>query len=370
MKTLGWPYPSVVAGSFRTAIVKATPGRDFSGKVPEKLLEISVAGVFPIAHDELFLPAPADCVWESTVKKNMVHWTSPDSLKAGEGADFPLGELRPVMLTVDQAPKDFKPKPPPGWWPLRSLIDWLLEKDVTFDKTFLLAALSERRDHVQLDFDSGVAAESRLFATAGLTLTHLRKFGIPDEAPFLHRYEPITLAARVETPDEWSVGSLDHLHPLGGERRLVHWKASGDPKLWECPETVRTALGSTFKVRMILATPAIFEHGWRPGWLDETLTGYPPAGGPKLTLVGVSIQRWKAVSGWSLAKQSETGKPGPKAIRRLVPAGGVYFFETKDNAGTLANQWLKSVSDKPQDQRDGFGLAVWGTWGRTNGGNG
>jgi len=121
---------------------------------------------------------------------------------------------------------------------------------------------------------------------------------------------------------------------------------------------------------MVLATPAIFEHGWRPGWLNTKLIGTPPGGGPELKLVGVSIQRWKAVSGWSLAKQAGTDKPGPKAIRRLVPAGGVYFFETKDNAAALADQWLQPVSDNEQDRRDGFGLAVWGTWGHTNGGNG
>ena len=74
------------------------------------------------------------------------------------------------------------------------------------------------------------------------------------------------------------------------------------------------------------------------------------------------MERWRAVSGWNLEK----GKRGPKAIRRLVPAGSVYFFELKDgNPADLAKLWLKSVSDKGQDgqdRRDGFGLAMWGIW--------
>jgi CRISPR-associated protein Cmr3 len=142
---------------------------------------------------------------------------------------------------------------------------------------------------------------------------------------------------------------LDHLHPLGGERRLVHWKTC-ESKLWECPPLVRTALETTTKVRLILATPAIFTGGWKPNLAHGPLKDFK--------LVGVSSGRWKAVSGWSLAPPR-----GPKAIRRMVPAGSVYFFTCeKGTAAALADQWLTSVSDDEQEQRDGFGLATWGTW--------
>jgi CRISPR-associated protein Cmr3 len=80
----------------------------------------------------------------------------------------------------------------------------------------------------------------------------------------------------------------------------------------------------------------------------------------RLKLVSACTDRWKPISGWSLEKVSR----GPKAIRRLVPAGSVYFFEVlSGDAGDLAkNLWLRSVSDEDQDRRDGFGLAVWGLW--------
>ena len=107
---------------------------------------------------------------------------------------------------------------------------------------------------------------------------------------------------------------------------------------------------------MVLATPAIFKDGWKPGWLTNGLEG--ELYGVKLKLVGVSNGRWKAISGWSLASPR-----GPKAIRRMVPAGSVYFFKCGQGVATqLANHWLQSVSDDPQAQRDGFGLALWGTW--------
>jgi CRISPR-associated protein Cmr3 len=54
---------------------------------------------------------------------------------------------------------------------------------------------------------------------------------------------------------------------------------------------------------------------------------------------------------------------GPKPVRRMVPAGGVYFFELlKGQSSDLEKLWLESVSDEEQDRRDGFGLATWGIW--------
>src|SRR6185312_16953475 len=104
----------------------------------------------------------------------------------------------------------------------------------------------------------------------------------------------------------------------------------------------------------------IFRHGWRPDWLDaRTLTGKPfGEEGPMLKLVGVTNGRWQAVSGWSIQPHQATGKPGPKPIRRMVPAGSVYFFTVeRGELADLANHWLMPVSDDVQERRDGFGLA-------------
>ena len=113
---------------------------------------------------------------------------------------------------------------------------------------------------------------------------------------------------------------------------------------------------------MILASPAIFAQGWKPGWLDHDLTGQPP-GSPdntKVRLVAACVGRWQAISGWSLEK----GTAGPKAVRRAVPARSVYCFEILegDIAAIAEKLWLHPVSDNEQDRRDGFGLALWGKW--------
>jgi CRISPR-associated protein Cmr3 len=109
---------------------------------------------------------------------------------------------------------------------------------------------------------------------------------------------------------------------------------------------------------MVLAAPALFKHGWKPGWLDDQGKGV--FAGVELQLIGACVERWKPISGWSYESPR-----GPKPALRLVPAGSVYFFQTVGNASSLAEQWLKPVADFSEDGqsgRDGFGLALWGPW--------
>jgi CRISPR-associated protein Cmr3 len=356
MRTIGWLLPSVVAGSLRTAIGKAA-GREFSFEIAQELLAVSVAGPFPVAG-QLYLPAPQDCVVHP--EQGSFRMT-PQEVVDGD-CDWPAQGLRPVMLSKDHAFKDFKPKEAPRWWPLDRYVDWLTGKNIGFDKSFLQAPEKEERTHVGLDADTGAAEEGNLFTTGALPLMYLAKHG-EHQAAFADRYAAISLAVKV-TASGWcgeAVSRLDTLHPLGGERRLASWKAGG-ANLWTCPEAIAEALAKSPRVRMVLATSAIFEGGWKPGWLKGDLTGTPPGAGVVLRLVGVSIKRWQAVSGWSLANLPNQA-PGPKPVKRMVPAGGVYFFKVESGPATaLTTRWLEPVSDGEQDRRDGFGLAAWGTW--------
>ncbi len=372
MYSMPWPLPSVVAGSFRTALVKANPNLDFNDNMPERLKQIEVAGVFPAVDETLYLPAPLDAVaepGEKTDELKHLHRARPEEADWEEalkgGCDFPNNaSLRPVVLSrkVD----DFKPCAVPAWWPVDELAAWLLEERVDLDSRFLNEAVRETRDHVCLDARRGAAAEGLIFTTVSLNVRHLPRYGVSATEPFRKRFADVHLSARVTIKD----GEFDHFtsfdlwHPLGGERRLVHWRRGGTAPLWHCPDKVQHGLNNAKRVRMVLATPAIFKHGWRPGWIDaEQLTGKPFDSAPMLRLVGVANRRWQAVSGWSLAAPR-----GPKPIRRMVPAGSVYFFEVVDGSSSSSSSklgaegWLRSISDDEQDRRDGFGLAVWGIW--------
>lgn len=360
MRPSGWLYPSVVAGSFRTMLGKEA-GRRFDATTQDELLAIRVAGALPLVGEQLYLPAPNDCVLDD---KGNVFRARPGKLKDGEGVDWPALGLRPVLLDCEG---DFKPETGPAFWPRNRYVEWLTGRKIDPPGgDFLGAPLADLRDHVSLDFNSGAAEEGLLFTTAGIGSRALPKHNQslgPAKLTGKPRgdcFADIDLVARVENVPTWgerALGNLSAWHPLGGERRLAHWRLAQDEQEWRCPADVADALRQTNRITLTLATPAVFRNGWKPGWLGGDLQGSPLIAGLRLTLVGVCIQRWRAVSGWSY----KTG--GPKAIRRLVPAGGVYFFESdRTDNRILADHWLRSVSDGEQEQRDGFGLAVWGTW--------
>jgi CRISPR-associated protein Cmr3 len=367
MRSLDWPLPSVLAGSLRTTLGKAAK-RDFKMAVQE-LLQVEVAGPFPRANGQIYLPAPEDCVVHP---KQGALRAVPQSQHGG-GCDWPVAGLVPVGLSQAQASEDFKPAPAPAWWPLDRYAAWLAGDDIAFDEHFLGAPEKEERTHVKIDPAIGAGEDSQLFTTAALVLSHLPRFRAGDKAAHSQTanggrqqqpFAPITLSARIRA-NGWcgeTIAKLDVLHPFGGERRVAHWQATADAEAWTCPQKIRDGLARAQRVRMVLATPVVFSDGWKPGWLDDALVGSPPGTDTRLRLVGVSIARWKAASGWSLAELP--GQPhGPKPVKRMVPAGGVYFFEVVEgNASGLADRWLEPISDDEQDRRDGFGLATWGVW--------
>lgn len=357
MRSLNWPYPSVLAGALRTLLGKINGG-NFSLEHINALKRLSVAGPLLQANQELYFPAPADLlVWEDEEEQQRrLMPLRPMFLAPGEGGcDLPEG-LVPVRVTRDVKPADM-----PAFWSATRMHDWLQKasglnfaappapENATIGSGYLSQPEKEERTHVKIDPQAGASEEGLLFMTTGLDLS------------VKHSVQPLTLSARVDGAEAFTeqLAALNTFHPFGGERRLVHW-SSCDSMAWNPPPTLQAALQEALQVRLVLATPAIFTHGWKPGWLDDRLEGSPPGAKVRLKLVSTCVSRWQPISGWSL----EAGNIGPKALRRLVPSGSVYFFVVLEgNAATLVEQfWLQPVSDDQQDRSDGFGLALWGVW--------
>lgn len=356
MKSLDWPYPSVLAGSVRTMLGK-TNSNDFDDRTVAALKKVSVAGPLPLCNGRLYLPAPGDILIEELQNgARRAHSLRPAKLRKGEGSNLPNQKLLPTMVP-ESIENEFKPAASAAFWSMEKMAAWLASDAYeSFDLSstpeddeqitdLLDLPKKESRAHVGIKAESGSAEDGRLFETIGLD------FGAN-----------MQIAARVDTGEfAWK----NALHPIGGERRLAVWKAGTDPG-WSCPPEITGALREKHGLRMVLATPAVFSGGWLPGWIDKkTLEGRPPGApdGVALRLVSASVGRWKPLSGWSLEK----GRCGPKPIRRLVPAGSVYFFEmTEGSPADLAKPlWLRPVSDTMGGQDygcDGFGLALWGVW--------
>jgi CRISPR-associated protein Cmr3 len=380
-RSLSWPYPSVTTGAVRTLLGKLAhsgPGDPFADPtLIESLKQVSVGGPLLEANGELYVPAPSDFLLVQPEGGDigsapLLQPLRPQPLSRGGGCNLPYDSLWPIAVADTR-----KPIEPPTFWSAERLAQWLATDSppdfhvprgdslttgaaaATNRGGFLPSLEKEERVHVMIDPETLTSSDGDLFLTQGLAFPM-----------------GFSLGVRIAAEDNRLVAGLELLvrqpimHPMGGERRLAEFFLERDGSGWRFPASVVAGLRTAWGVRMALVTPGLFKHGWLPGWLKE---GAPDAGGRclyegsppgldrvKLVLRGACIGRWRPVSGWSL----EAGRVGPKPVRRLVPAGAVYFFEVKDGTpAELAERlWLQPVSDDPQDRQDGFGLAVWGRW--------
>lgn len=366
MKPLGWPTPSLVAGSLRTILgLRRNGGGVFDEELVKAVLNLAIRGPLGYADGKLWLPTPRDII--CFIKEGKLDYMTlrPKRMADGEYCNLPHPSLLPLGVDVDA-----KAKPCAPLWTMEKLSEWLLnplgkgfavphETDVFGEDCGPLPARSAR-SHTAIDPNTLASMESKLFETVGLDFERVRK---DENGRREFHQEPLELVIRIGRADGFTfeLSGLDGLYPLGGERRLARWRAlSGIDELWHCPADLKKALSKATQVRMVLATPAIFTGGWLPGWLHDAngyLEGSPPDSDIRLRLVGAVLERWQPISGWSV----ENGKAGPKPVRRMVGAGGVYFFDVVGGlAAPLADDWLAAVSDGEQDRREGFGLALWG----------
>ncbi len=341
--SLVFPFPSTVAGGIRTHSARDSEGKFQHGEI-ERVKQIEIVGPLLTRLDdsgeiaEWYLPAPKDALWlesdqrDRATLKRLVPLSPPPDAKT----DLPDN----LCLVGMQSPDPRKPMPSaPRFWKWDRMKQWLenpSEGDNDPTQFGLSELLRDTRFHVSINPESLTAREGALFMTQGLVFTEPRTLD--------------RLALAVAT----NAGNLrEGITPLGGERRLVFWHRS-QQSLPECPNTVRERIVRDCHCRLILITPAYFEAGWKPKWLLECTIGVT------ISLVAIAMSRYQVVSGWDLEKRQ------PKPTRRLMPAGTVLYLKLEGESTAIQKWidqvWMRCVSDDEQMRRDGFGLAVLGTW--------
>jgi CRISPR-associated protein Cmr3 len=388
-ETLPFPLPSTLVGAFRTAYGDAR-GLNFATQKDE-VLKFRLAGpllarrTFGGTVEPLF-PKPADAMYFKEETGLRAVRLAPQAIdpKSGEGTD--LEDVAPGLLPV-RLQSDSKSKPAPGaaFWNLKDFTDWLANDqtpDIPAENLGVRAMPVDIRTHVALQpaMDGRPATfasrDGYLFQTAGLDFGPCRQAHQPGTYKGWES-EDYGLLVRVAVDEDDNPPTLNGLRTVGGERRpawIEQCPDGADP--WpQFPDALRQAFRATPKgVRLTLVTPALFKYGWRPDWLDGNLEGTPPGcSGLKLKLRAAALDRWQAFSGWDMQpNKSHDKRPGgaARAVRRMVPAGAVYWFEIVSNskidataqAALIEKLWLTSLCDQDHDRRDGFGLAVPGVW--------
>jgi len=340
--SLPFPFPSTVAGAVRTQAGRDTNGV-FDKQRIEEVKKITVSGPLLVELNEVnairrwLIPAPSDALLLDldpplkgrAICKRLV----PLCLPPGAQTNLPNG-LKPVGLTC---PTPCKPVRGPRFWSWDRFSQWLIspqEAEVTLAEMGHDGPVPEQRTHVRIDPNTSTAEEGALFQTHGLEFTQYAR----------QRLALAVITDRVLHPN---------LTPLAGERRLVSWRQSRETPP-ACPAEVRDAIKQNAACRVVLLTPAHFVQGHYPDWLLQPHAGVSPV------LVAMAVQRARVVSGWDLEWER------PKPTRRLAPAGTVLFLQLQGDPAAIVQWvdglWMQCVSDAEQDRRDGFGLAVLGTW--------
>lgn len=342
---LDMPLPSTLAGALRSCQARAwfNDGQLSQDQIA-RLLKSEVQGpllaqrLSPREPMHLLFASPADAAVLQVGEKAKLFRSLPDKSQCLSGANYPDG-LYPTRIKGKGEPTK---QSRAAVWGLDHMTAWLSGTNDQLDLPVWKPLPREERTHVAIDSSKRVAEDQMLFSTNGVWIGPA--LGSSGQSG-VEELRDCALACRVV--DELHV---DSLLTLGGERRLVRLKQD-EVHGWQCPEQVRQALRSSGGlVKMILATPAVFIEGFKPGWTEIH--------GVRMRLVSACCGRPLQVSGWDLVKRA------PKPIRYAAPAGSVFFFELEDasQAGSLADHWLEAVSDDEQHRRDGFGLAMWGKW--------
>jgi CRISPR-associated protein Cmr3 len=341
IRSLDWPLPSAVVGAIRTRLGRV---RGFDPLTVEQLKRIEHVGPVLALRTgdtwELAFPAPADAVLFAGKSGVEACALRPGHLLADEGTDLD-GRLAPLF-----GAREDKPLRGPRLWTASATLAWL-DGSLSEAQSSNLGPPPferQRRIHLEVDPASHAAKEGQLFTTEGLEFEWMDQNWSGKSAALCSRIEPGEV--------EWA--PLEPLAPLGGERRLGFWS---EPNLtWPSPPA---GLSSIRRFRLQLITPAAFNHGWKPDWLNENYEGSPPGLEElKMRLIAAAVPRAVAHSGWDLTKG---GSRGQKPSRFLAPAGSVYFFEAEHEVD-VRPLWLRSISDREQDRRDGFGVVLCGGW--------
>lgn len=334
-KSIPFPFPATLAGALRTR-----KGTTFSKTEIEELKKKSIRGPFLVELGadkkvQWYFPAPADALQMSETE---IHSLAPIEFDNGT-SDLENG------LKLIRTKKNINEKPmknAPLYWTWELIKAWLLNPEVKLDlKEATRGPQSETRTHVSIDKGTQIAESGALFQTSGFEFLKKSK-KLSDVTQF---------ALAIETEERLD----DDVDTLGGERRVVYWENSGEPlpeidDIKDDKENLKAKIVGSNHCRLMLVTPAFFENGYLPKHLEEY----------NLEIVAVALPRYQTISGWDYEKVA------PKATRRLVPAGSVYFIKFNDKSKIdtfIDNTWLHSICEKDsQDQRDGFGIALLGTW--------
>jgi CRISPR/Cas system CMR-associated protein Cmr3 (group 5 of RAMP superfamily) len=320
------PTPGTLAGAIGAAfgarpgagLDPAARGRD----VPDRLL-----GPVPVVDRDgewrARWPVPLDVVRDDDHPSPCrLTVTGADGHPGGlDGVTHDLGgDVRALPIGAGE--------PVAGWWETAELAGYLTGGDVSGD-TMPEPWRIERRVGLALEEDR-TAAEGMLYSAEHLRPAERMGFAV----------------CCIGGPD----APLPQTVPLGGRNRSAQLHADVKPPA--LPEPAAHAPDG--RLLLYLATPAVFEHGWRPD-----LTAWPGAG-----LITAVVGDPQVIA--AATPDRATGAVGRGRLMWAAPAGSVYFLKFGSEHDALHAARTLNRRTLPQAEEPlasaGFGYALTGSW--------
>lgn len=374
-ESLAFPLPATTAGALRAAWCDAA-GHRHHDQHDHVLHAIHVRGplrctVLAAGVVEPWLAAPADAVQTtpttrrerlSLVRLELEKDVEPGAeAEATAGCDLPYG-LRPLRL-----PEAVETGPAREGWALPELQAWLhrpSKSRQSITRTAGGALPTDLRTHVAIDSQGQRATDQGLFASEGLDFT------LP--AAQAESVQGLLLYVDAPADTENRLGALAGRHGrLGADGHTAAYVHLEDHSPPACPATLAMQLDAVVPgdlLRLYLATPACYlrngcyPDGLRPEGIPQRLRGtLPGLAGWRFEVVAAAVGRFVAQAGYAMRSSGAAGTAG-KPLRRLVPAGSVYWLrvlEREENATPLSQRWWQSTC-YVEFARDGHGLGLWG----------
>lgn len=259
--------------------------------------------------------------------------------------DNPIQREGVSLQAIAVSPVGPEKQRPAGWWTTEQFAHYLAGNLQNLGEPIETKDLwqEEYRIGVTMDPARQAAEEGQLFSG-----TYLRPAKDTRFIAGIQLKNPRPGEAQTEA-------ALDHIF-LGGDRRMVRISRGA---LLQPPVRPDYAGEGPILLKWTLVTPAVFSHGWLPGWLKDTQGNRLPGDvclknlPARCRLVSVCLGRPEILNGWDIAANS------PKPTQLAVPAGSVYYFlcENAAAANILADllHW-RPRSDQYGEKGYGYGL--------------
>jgi len=142
---------------------------------------------------------------------------------------------------------------------------------------------------------------------------------------------------------------------FGGANRVCEYKSLDDNPLKHYKmDEIKKSIEENKRFKIVFLTPAEFKNGWISDRFDKNLELQME--GLKIKLISACLSRAEVISGWDLANKR------PKPLRKLVPAGSVYYFELIEGDVNTLFERLNLVNFSDNNSNLGFGLTLIGRW--------